>query len=323
MRVLSTKQVALAVGGLACLLPVLPTPTNLLAALPAVAMIAGALIGIGWNSPQPASSRRLSRFLMQGSVVLLGFSINLAEIAQAGSRGLVFSLVSISSVFAVGWLLQRAMKIRSMTGLLISAGTAICGGSAIAAVSTVVESPAEDVAVAAGAVFVLNGIALLVFPPIGHALGLSQYAFGVWSGIAIHDIASVVGAGAAYGSVALKVATAVKLSRVLFLAPILVAAMALRRRGVSAGQRTAASPMPWFVGLFLLASAARSFSPTLAAHSTDVKQWASVGFCLSLFLTGTALTRTSLKSVGIKPLLMGFVLWIFIASGSLLAVKLS
>ena len=313
------KNAALGMAAIACLTPILRFAPKATAYLPALAMIAGAAIGIAWNTPLPKRLRGVSRVLMQGSVVLLGFSIDLGDIVRAGSRGIVFSVISISAVFTLGLLLQRLLKVRPMTGLLISAGTAICGGSAIAAVSTVVDSPAEDVAVSAGTVFLLNAVALLAFPPIGHALGLSQYAFGVWSGIAIHDIASVVGAGAAYGAAALATATTVKLSRVLFLVPILIVAMTAKRRA-SGPTAAKGSAMPWFAGLFVLASAARSLVPGIALSAEGIKDLASAGFCISLLLTGAALTRSGLKSVGAKPLLMGVLLWAFISCAALIAV---
>jgi len=210
------------------------------------------------------------------------------------------------------------MNIRPVTSLLVSAGTAICGGSAIAAVSSVVEAPDEDVSVAVATVFLLNAVALLAFPAIGHALHLSQHQFGVWSGIAIHDVASVVGAGAAYGPESLDTATAVKLSRVLYLVPITLIAAYFHRKGGSAKK----VQIPWFIGLFLIASALRSTLPGVAEFAPEIKRVATVGFALSLYLIGSGLTRKTLQAVGAKPLIQGVVLWVFISVAALILVRM-
>lgn len=269
----------------------------------------------------------MSKVLLQASVVLLGFSMDLSAVLRAGADGLTYGIASISAVFAVGFLVQRILCVRPMTGLLVSTGTAICGGSAIAAISTVVDAPAEDVSVAIGTVFVLNGIALVVFPPLGHALALSPSQFGVWAGIAIHDIASVAGAGVAYGPspVALDTATAVKLSRVLYLIPItlLVAWLHHRKKHADAGEERKPLPIPWFVGLFLLASALRSTVPLVAQAAPWVKAVAACGFALSLFLIGLGLSRTTLRAVGARPLVMGTILWAFISVATLAFVRLA
>lgn len=307
-----------------CLAPLLPLRGEAASMVAPAALVGGAALALTLGNPFAEGSKHAARWLLQASVVLLGFSMDLGKVAEAGRSGLVFSLVSIASVFALGWLLQRRLGIRPVTGLLVSAGTAICGGSAIAAVSSVVDAPEEDVSVAVGTVFLLNAIALLVFPPLGHLLGLGQRQFGVWSGIAIHDVASVVGAGASYGHEALDVATAVKLSRVLYLVPITFLAAfvhARRSSGREKGERRAAQ-VPWFVGLFLLASGARSLFPAVVPLTGDVKRVAAAGFALSLFLIGAALTRATLRSVGVRPLLLGSLLWAFVSVASLVAVRL-
>jgi uncharacterized integral membrane protein (TIGR00698 family) len=317
-------RVAFAALCLLCFAPLLRLPAQFASIVAPAALIAGATLAITLGNPFAAQTKPAAKWLLQASVVLLGFSMDIGKVIHAGKSGLVFSLVSIVSVFALGWILQKVLKVRSVTGLLVSAGTAICGGSAIAAVSSVVDAPEEDVSVAIGAVFLLNAVALLIFPPIGRLLGLSQHQFGVWSGIAIQDIASVVGAGASYGRDALDIATAVKLARVLYLVPItFIAAYVHRRRtaGVIAGERKAMQ-IPWFVGLFLLTSLARSESPLVANYTDDFKKIASVGFAICLFFIGTALTRSTLKSVGFRPLVLGALLWLFISVASLAAVRL-
>ncbi len=308
---------------LLCLAPLFPLPGESASLVAPGALVAGAALALTLGNPFTVPSKHTARWLLQASVVLLGFSMDLGKVAQAGRSGLVFSLVSISAVFGLGWALQRWLKIRPVTGLLVSAGTAICGGSAIAAVSSVVDAPEEDVSVAVGTVFLLNALALLLFPPLGHLLRLNQHQFGVWSGIAIHDIASVVGAGTSYGPEALDVATAVKLSRVLYLVPITFIAAYLhhRRTPTEARGERKAMGIPWFVGLFLLASAARSLVPAIVPLTGDVKRIAAAGFAVSLFLIGTALTRKTLKSVGLRPLALGALLWLFVSVAALLGVR--
>lgn len=311
-------EAAFVLLALLSLTTLLPLPREIQAAAAPGALVAGAFLGLTLGNPFARPSKAAARWLLQASVVLLGFSMDFGQVLREGRSGLAMSLLSIGSVFGLGWLLRRALRVRSGVGLLVSAGTAICGGSAIAAVSTVVGAPEEDVSVAIGAVFVLNAVALLVFPMLGHWMRLSPAQFGAWAGIAIHDIASVAGAGAAYGPEALGVATAVKLSRVLYLVPITLGLAWWRGRRGGGARR---APIPWFVGLFLLASLGRTFVPAISAHADDVKRLAAAGFALSLFLIGAALTRRTLKSVGVRPLAMGALLWVFISVASLAAIR--
>ena len=186
-------------GLAACLLPWTP---------PWVALVLGMSIALILGNPFPKQSKTASKFLLQACVVLLGFGVDLSTVIAAGSQGILFALVSITLVFLLGWLLQRVLALRPQAGLLVTTGTAICGGSAIAAMSTVIDADQEDVSVAVGTVFILNAIALIIFPPLGHYFGLTENQFGTWVGIAIHDVASVVGAGKQYGPIALDVGTA-------------------------------------------------------------------------------------------------------------------
>lgn len=301
-----------------CLAPLFKLPAVFQPWIAPVALIAGIAFALTFPHPFPAQANRVSKWLLQTSVVLLGFSVDISKVAEAGQSGLVLSFVSICLVFGLGWLVQRTLKIRPVTGLLVSAGTAICGGSAIAAVSSVVDAPEEDVSVAVGTVFLLNAVALLSFPMIGHLLNLSQRQFGMWSGIAIHDIASVVGAGTAYGPESLEVGTAVKLSRVLYLVPASFITALIQNRK-SKGHHGSLQ-VPWFVGLFLLASMGRSWLPGIQSYGGDIKLIAAAGFALCLFLIGTALSKAKLRSVGIRPLALGLILWIGISAGSLLVI---
>lgn len=284
---------------------------------PPIALIMGAALALSLGNPFPKESKTYSKVLLQTAVVLLGFTLDLHKVLQAGKEGVLFALVSIAGVFLLGWGLQKVMGIRPVTSVLVSTGTAICGGSAIAAMSSVLDAPQEDVSVAVGTVFLLNAVGLIVFPPIGNALGLTGDQFGTWAGIAIHDVSSVVGAATAFGHDALANATAVKLSRVLYLIPITLIAAVLLSKGAEKKKVS----IPWFIGLFLLASLARTSFEPIATYEKHIKQVAVSGFALSLFLIGLGLTVKTLKQVGVRPLIQGILLWLFIAATSLLVVR--
>jgi len=301
----------------ACLLPLFNPPHEALAFLPPAALLGGLVIALTLGNPYPAQSKQMSRTLLQASVVLLGFTVDLRTILAEGIHGLGFALLSILGVFALGALLQRWLRLPRDASLLVSAGTAICGGSAIAAVASVLKAEDEDVSVALGTVFVLNAIALLAFPPLGHLLGLTPAQFGTWSGIAIHDVASVVGAATAYGGTALDTATVVKLSRVLYLFPVVLVLWVAMRRGTSSKP----APPPAFIGLFILASLLGTYVEPLAALKPSLRLVAASGFALSLFLIGTGVSLKSLRAVGPRPLLQGLLLWVFISVAGLFAVR--
>jgi uncharacterized integral membrane protein (TIGR00698 family) len=306
------------IGLAACLLPFTP---------PWLALCLGIAFALSFGNPFPSQSKQGSKILLQACVVLLGFGVDLHTVLEAGSQGILFALASISAVFLLGWGLQSALRLRPIAGLLVSTGTAICGGSAIAAMSAVTDAEQEDVSVAIGTVFILNAIALLVFPPLGRYFGLSEEQFGTWAGIAIHDVASVVGAGKAYGPVALDVGTAVKLSRVLYLIPItLLAAWWVRRaKGIrlpsSSTKNQASSSFPYFILGFLAASVIRTYVPAIADQAATIKMAASVGLAIALYLIGSGITRKTLRQVGARPLVMGVVLWAFISVAGFFAVR--
>ncbi len=304
-----------------CLAPLFKLPTEIAAAVAPAALILGTILALTLGNPYAAQTKPLQKTLLQAAVVALGFSMDINKVIQAGSSGFLFSLASISAVFIIGHFITKALKIRPVTGLLVSTGTAICGGSAIAAISSVVDAPEEDISVAIGTVFILNAVALILFPILGHTLGLTQHQFGIWAGIAIHDVASVAGAGTAYGPEALDTATAVKLSRVLFLIPITAIVAYFNHRTKTETAEKSKVQIPWFIGLFILASLARTAFPPIGEYAPIIKQVASTGFALSLFFIGTALSKKALKSVGIRPLILGIVLWIFISVAAFFAVK--
>ena len=302
---------------------------------PPLALALGIAVALCIGNPFPQMSKRAAIFLLKACVVLLGFGMNLMVVLRAGAGGMLFAAGSITLTLLLGAIIGRRLRIHSKTSALISAGTAICGGSAIAAVGSVVGAEEGEITVAMGTVFILNAVALYVFPPIGHALHLSQVQFGTWAGVSIHDISSVVGAASHYGLNALQTATAVKLSRALWIVPVAFgAALAFRApriqsvtattMGFDPAQGTGAHrnriQIPWFIGLFLLASVARSLIPGMAISAPFMAQFATTGLTVTLFLIGAGLSRQTLQTVGWRPLLQGVLLWVFISGASLLVI---
>jgi uncharacterized integral membrane protein (TIGR00698 family) len=245
--------------------------------------------------------------------------MNLSVVLQAGRSGFLLAAATIAATLLLGAVLGRWLKIERRTSLLLSVGTAICGGSAIAAVGTVTGAEEGEMTVALGTVFLLNAVALYLFPAVGHLLHLSPHQFGVWAGIAIHDISSVVGATAHYGGDALQTATAVKLSRALWIVPVSFVA-ARWYRGRRADRSRVSPPIPWFIGLFLLASIGRTLIPSVAAHTEFVSHLATVGLTVTLFLIGSGLSRQTIVAVGWRPLVQGLLLWLFISVSVVLIV---
>lgn len=291
---------------------------------PGIALITGIVFALTIGNPYAKASRKASKWLLQASVVALGFGMNLQAVLHVGLTGFWFAAGTISGTWLIGHFLGRALGIRMKTAHLVCAGTAICGGSAIAAVGTVIAAGEAELSVALGTVFLLNAVALFLFPVMGHWLGLSQTQFGTWAGVAIHDISSVVGASAQYGTHALQVATAVKLSRALWIVPVSIAASVIARRARRAEGDTSTGgkiTIPWFIGLFILASLARTYSPAVAHVAPMITEGAEKALTLTLFLIGAGLARHTLKAVGVRPLIMGVVLWAGISSVALWVVQ--
>lgn len=281
---------------------------------PPLALALGLAFALTLGSPYKTS--KATKLLLQGSVVGLGFGMNLGKVVDAGRAGLLFTIATIVGTLALGYALGRAMNISSGTAHLISSGTAICGGSAIAAVGPVIGASDEEMSVSLGTVFVLNAIALFIFPLIGGALQLTQTQFGVWAAIAIHDTSSVVGAASAFGAEALQIATTVKLTRALWIVPLtLGTAFAFRKH------EKAKVALPWFILFFLLASVVRTYVPAPQELWDLLVRIARVGLTVTLFLIGSSLTRASLAKVGIRPLILGVVLWIAISAAGLWGVR--
>jgi uncharacterized integral membrane protein (TIGR00698 family) len=254
--------------------------------------------------------------LLQVCVGLLGLGMDLQKVLEAGRQGLVMAAVTIVATFIVGMGLGRLLGVDRITSALLSSGTAICGGSAIAAVGTATGATRSQMSVSLGAVFILNAVALYLFPPIGHALGLTEAQFGAWDGVAIHDGSSVVGATSAYGPTALQVGTAVKLSRALWIAPVTLAV------SWALGDRSKATfTFPWFVLGFLAASVASTTIPAVRAASPPLVELARAGFAAALFLVGTDLSPATLREVGWRVLLQAAASWAVISGLALWAIS--
>lgn len=251
--------------------------------------------------------------LLQYSIVGLGFGINLNTAIEAGSQGFLFTVSTIALVMIFGLFLAKILKIDKTIAQLISAGTAICGGSAIAAVAPILKANSKQTSVALGIVFVLNAVALFIFPEIGHFFNLSQNQFGIWSAIAIHDTSSVVGAASKYGNEALQIATTVKLARALWIIPL---AFLISIFTKSEGKIR----IPYFIGFFVLAILAGTYLPFLQNFNSIISEISRDTLKVALFLIGAGLSLQNLKNIGIKPLLLGIILWIFISNISLYAV---
>jgi uncharacterized integral membrane protein (TIGR00698 family) len=281
---------------------------------PPVALVAGLIYGFSFTMPYPRQTRTASRWLLQASVVGLGFGMNLHQVVRAGGSGFVYTATGIATTMLLGLFIGRLIVVDRKVSFLINVGTAICGGSAIAAVSPIIHADDEEIAVSLGTVFVLNSIALLVFPFIGFALHLTQSQFGLWAALAIHDTSSVVGAAAKYGNEALAVGTTVKLARALWIVPIaLVTAYMMKSK--------ARVQWPWFILFFCLAAVANTYVPLFAPAYPVLSRLGRVGLTGTLYLIGTGLSMSTLKQVGARPLIQGVLLWAAVAITSLLAIR--
>jgi uncharacterized integral membrane protein (TIGR00698 family) len=282
---------------------------------PPVALALGLAYGFTFEHAFHAQARRGSRLLLQLSVVGLGFGMNLHQVLAAGRSGFFYTACSISASLMLGWALGKLLKVKPTTSYLISTGTAICGGSAIAAISPIAEASEEEIAVSLGTVFILNSIALLAFPFIGTELHLSQTQFGLWSALAIHDTSSVVGAAAKFGALALAVGTTVKLARALWIVPLSLGTAAIKKS-------KAPIQWPWFILFFCFAAIANTYLGILQPVYPTLKQLGIIGLTVTLYLIGTGLSMKTIRQVGPRPLLQGILLWIAVASASLAMIRL-
>jgi uncharacterized integral membrane protein (TIGR00698 family) len=281
---------------------------------PPIALAGGLIYGFSFLHPFHVEAKKLSKLLLQASVVGLGFGMDLQQVLQAGRSGFIYTAGSISIALLLGWGLGRLLRVKQRISYLISAGTAICGGSAIAAIAPITNASQEEIAVSLGTVFVLNSIALLTFPAIGTALHMTQSQFGLWSALAIHDISSVVGATAKYGVVALTVGTTVKLARALWIVPLSVGT-------AMANKSKARIQWPWFILFFCLAAVSNTYVHIFQSAYPVLKHLGGIGLTVTLFLIGTGLSMKTLREVGVRPFLQGILLWILVAVGSLTLIR--
>jgi uncharacterized integral membrane protein (TIGR00698 family) len=281
---------------------------------PALALAGGIAFGLLLPHPFAAESRDLSCLFLQASVVALGFGMDLRQVVHAGASGFVYTAVSIVCAILLGMILGGALRVSRTASFLITCGTAICGGSAIAAIAPITDAGEEDMAVSLGTIFTLNAVALLVFPTIGFALHLTQSQFGLWAALAIHDTSSVVGAAARYGPQALTIGTTVKLARALWIVPVALATAAISK----SSKRVR---LPWFILYFSLAAVANTYIHAGSAIFADFAKLGRCGLTVTLFLISSGISRSTLRKVGVRPMLQGTALWIIIATLSLWAIR--
>jgi len=279
-----------------------------------IALLLGLVFAFSLKNPCPKFNKKSSKYLLQVAVVCLGFNMNLQQSLKSGSEGMMFTIVSVIGVMVLGVMLGYYMHLNRKTAYLISSGTAICGGSAIAAVGPVVKATSDEMAVSLGVIFILNAIALFIFPPLGHFFDMSQTQFGTWAAIAIHDTSSVAGAGEFYGSVAYETAILIKLTRALWIIPLALVTMFIFR------DKTSRVSIPWFIFIFIGTMLINTYV-NLPEWFVDTMVWvAKRGMVVTLFMIGASLSLSTIKSVGIRPLLLAIMLWIIIGVSSLLVV---
>jgi uncharacterized integral membrane protein (TIGR00698 family) len=313
---------------------------------PPIALTVGILFGLSFTHPYAAATRASARILLQACVVALGFGMNLHEVLKAGRSGFVSTALGISFALLAGLALGKILQVRGNSSFLITAGTAICGGSAIAAIGPILHAEDQEMSVSLGTVFILNSVALLIFPPIGGALHLSQSQFGLWAALAIHDTSSVVGAAAKYGPQALVIGTTVKLARALWIVPLALAIAVIKRSSNSkidgasemqsesklrsesnasnvAGIRDKSGvQFPWFILFFCLAAVFNTYFPAISPFSHSLFTLGRLGLTATLFLIGTGISRSTLKEVGWRPLLQGVLLWAVVGITSLYLIRI-
>ena len=288
---------------------------------PPVALFTGLVFAFIFGTPMAKFNKVLSKYLLQASVVGLGFGMNLQKSLASGADGMLFTVVSVVGVMVIGVMLGRWMRIDSKTSYLVSSGTAICGGSAIAAVGGVMKANENEMAVSLGVIFILNAVALFIFPPMGHLFDMSQQQFGTWAAIAIHDTSSVVGAGQEYGTEACELATLIKCTRALWIIPLAFFTMWYFRKSIKGGEGKAKVSIPWFILLFVLAMVINTYSPeSFRPVYTSLADIAKKALVVVLYAIGAGLSLKVVKTVGVKPLVQAILLWIVIGASSLVVV---
>ncbi|WP_343657695.1 putative sulfate exporter family transporter [Chryseobacterium sp.] len=300
-----TRKIFFIVLAVVCLTPFISSP---------IALALGFILAVLIGNPFEKHLHQYIHVLLQISIVGLGFGLKLDEALQAGKTGLILTVVSIVTVMVLGYFLGKIFKLERPLSYLLSAGTAICGGSAIAAISPIIKPNTKQISLALAIIFTLNSVALFVYPAIGHLLNLTQQQFGLWCAVGIHDTSSVVGAASKYGDEALKIATTVKLARALWIIPVSLITMFIFK---SKGSKI---KIPWFIGYFIAAIILNTYFPFFDRFSTSITVLAKSGLNLTLFFIGSTLSLQTLKSIGLKPLSAAVLLWVTISIGSLLYI---
>lgn len=300
-----TRKIFFIVLAVVCLTPFISSP---------IALALGFILAVLIGNPFEKHLHQYIHVLLQISIVGLGFGLKLDEALQAGKTGLILTVVSIVTVMVLGYFLGKIFKLERPLSYLLSAGTAICGGSAIAAISPIIKPNTKQISLALAIIFTLNSVALFVYPTIGHLLNLTQQQFGLWCAVGIHDTSSVVGAASKYGDEALQIATTVKLARALWIIPVSLITMFIFK---SKGSKI---KIPWFIGYFIAAIILNTYFPFFDRFSTSITVLAKSGLNLTLFFIGSTLSLQTLKSIGLKPLSAAVLLWVTISIGSLLYI---
>ncbi|WP_185205979.1 YeiH family protein [Chryseobacterium sp. C3] len=301
----TSKKIIFILLAVVCLTPIVSSP---------VALLLGFVLAVFLGNPFEKSLHQYIHLLLQISIVGLGFGLKLDEALEAGKSGFILTVMSIFTVMILGYFAGKFLKLERPLSYLISTGTAICGGSAIAATSPIIKPSTKQISLALAIVFTLNSVALFIYPPIGHLLNLTQEQFGLWCAIGIHDTSSVVGAAGKYGNEALKIATTVKLARALWIIPVSVITMFIFK------SKESKVKVPWFIGYFIVAILLNTYFPFFGKLSSTITVLAKSGLNLTLFFIGSTLSVETLKTIGVKPLAFAVFLWIFISTGSLLYI---
>lgn len=284
-----------------------------------IALVVGIAFALLFTNPFPAQTKTAQTYLLQGSVVGLGAAMNLETVLKVGASGALQTALGLTLTLGFAFALTKLLKTEATTSLLIGVGTAICGGSAIAAVAPAVGAKSEQTSVALAVVFLLNGVALLIFPPIGHAVGLTEDQFGLWAALAIHDTSSVVGASMQYGERALEVGTTVKLARALWIIPLTLVLARVWKHEQKAGG--AKPKRPWFILGFVAMAGLVTWVPALQPLGKPVAAVARQVLVLTLFLVGAGVSREALRTVGVRPIVLGVTLWLVVGAVTLLAIS--
>lgn len=287
---------------------------------PGCAVLAGIFFAVTLGNPFPAFTAKVTSPLLGATIVGMGCGMNLIDVLHAGANGFIYTMIGIVLGIGLGVFIGKKLGLQRDSIYLVSIGTSICGGSAIAAAAPVLKAKAADVAIASATVFSLNAVALLVFPAVGHALGLSQVQFGYWAALGIHDTSSVVGAGFQYGPEALDVGTTVKLARALWIVPVTIWLSSCVAAAEPGEKRKIRFRLPWFIPCFIAAAALVTWFPVTAPAGSVLKELSKYLMIMTLFLIGANLSREKLKELGMKPILHGVLLWLILASVWCLAI---